>query len=138
VTESTFSTERRQSQRLRAQCEAELIASVTLLDAAQPENGTSTLVFMAETQDISAHGLALVLPSIRIDEKYCEQPRSLKLSLHLPDAAVELEVNAIRCVPLNVRDPGQGYLIGARINDISRDSAAQLETYLENLSNEPH
>jgi hypothetical protein len=111
-----------------------LIASVALLDAQQPENSSGPLVFMAETIDISANGLSLVLPSIRIDEKYCEQTRPFRLWLHLPAAAVDLEVRAIRCVPLNTSDPGQGYLIGALINEISQDHELELNTYLQKLS----
>src|SRR6266545_200492 len=115
MTDNSSHSERRRSARLKVQCHTELTADLSLLDAAQPEDPASKLVFFGETQDISAHGLSFVLPSIRIDEKYCEQSRPLRLSLQLPIAAIELEANAVRCVPLDENNLDQGYLIAARI-----------------------
>ena len=109
-----LTTERRNSQRLRARCYVELTTNLSILDS-EAEAHTEQLVFFGETRDLSSQGIGFVLPSTRIDENYCGGDNRFKLSLHLPEGAVELEVNPVRCVPLNAEDFGQGYLLGTKI-----------------------
>jgi hypothetical protein len=109
------------------------VASVALLDSTQEDDSSSELIFMGETHDISGNGLALVLPSIRIDEKCCEESKLLKLYLHLPATAVEMVVDPVRCIPLDSSDPDQGYLMGLRISRLGDAPEAELTNYLQNL-----
>jgi len=91
---------------------------------------------MGETRDISANGIAFVIPSIRIDERCCENSKLLKLHLHLPATAVEMAVEPIRCIPLDSSNPDQGYLMGFRVSGLGDDQAGELRNYLQNLSEE--
>jgi hypothetical protein len=109
-----LTTERRNSQRLRARCYVELTTNLSILDS-EAEAHTEQLVFFGETRDLSSQGIGFVLPSTRIDENYCSGENRFKLSLHLPEGPVKLEVNPVRCVPLNAEDFGQGYLLGTKI-----------------------
>lgn len=128
-----FPEERRSMPRLRVHCDAELIAGLSILDVAAQEND-DTLVFLGVTKDLSAQGLGLVLPSTQIDERYCNESNSLKVSLHLPECAVGLEVNPVRCEPLNPGDSAQGYLMGAKILRVTSHMEA-FALYLQTCGN---
>lgn len=109
-----FSTERRATRRLPAICDAVLVANLSILDS-NVEVNSEPLVFLGQTFDVSSKGIGLVIPSVHIDEKYCDGTNLLGLSVHLPKGSVKFEVNAIRCLPLDNRDLGEGYVVGTRI-----------------------
>ncbi|HYV06293.1 MAG TPA: PilZ domain-containing protein [Blastocatellia bacterium] len=117
--------------RLKARCEVELVANLSILDN-DVQNSDSSLVFLGRTQDLSATGLGMVLPSTIIDERFCSGSNRLNLSLHLPGGVVGLEVSPVRCERLTSPYMGQGYLLGTRITNV--DDRAQFERYLDTLS----
>jgi len=90
------------------------------------------LVFLGHAIDLSAHGLALNLPAIQIDERYCNESNKLTVSLQLPAGALEFAVAPVRCVPLDANDKGRGYLMGVRIIDIADQE--RFDEYLHTLS----
>lgn len=128
------SNERRRSHRMKAGCDAELTATLSILDNdAHPH--TDALVFFGRTKDLSASGLSLVLPSTPIDERYCgESAMPLQLSLHLPKGPINLEVSPVRCEPLNNDDTALGYLMGAQILSID-DNRDEYDEYLREILN---
>jgi hypothetical protein len=125
----TFPIERRHSQRIKVRCDAELTSNLSILggDANVPGE---LLIFFGETKDLSNHGVSLILPSISIDEKYCSESNRVKISLHLPEGSVALEIEPVHCVPLNPKDIGQGSLLGGRIVSMSGHEG-NLERYLQ-------
>ena len=124
--------ERRRSHRLKAGCDAELTATLSILDSDAQSNADS-LVFFGRTKDLSAGGLSLVLPSTPIDERYCgESAMPLQLSLHLPNGPVNLEVSPVRCEPLDSDDTAIGYLLGAQILSID-DNRDEYDEYLREI-----
>ena len=125
------SIERRRVRRLKAKCEVELVADLSLLDN-DVQNSDSSLIFLGRTHDLSAAGLGMVLPSTIIDERFCSGGNRLNLSLHVPGGVIGLEVSPVRCERLNTAYSGQGYLLGTRITKV--DDRAQFEKYLESLS----
>ena len=124
-------TDRRIARRFSAKCEAELIASLSILDS-EANVGSESLTFLGHITDLSARGLGLVLPSTRIDERYCRESDRLKLSIHLPRSKVTLELNPVRWVPLNPSNVGQGYFLGAKIVEVTEERA-EFERYLQAL-----
>ena len=124
--------ERRRSPRLKAGWDAELTTGLSILDTEAPAEDYS-LVFWGRTLDISAGGLALVLPSTLIDERYCGDESRLQLSLHLPTGSVNLEVSAVRCEPLQAEDTAMGYLIGAQILSLD-DNRDVYDGYVRSIS----
>ena len=124
-------TERRSAPRLRAICDVELRASLSLLDTETHESPDS-LLFFGRTRDLSARGLSLVLPSTPIDERFCGSDTRLRISLYLPTGSVEMLVNPVRCVPLSEQDSAMGYLMGAEIVK-STDESEQLDSYLRSI-----
>ena len=129
----TIPLERRQSLRLKARLEAELTAGLSLLEPDYIEDSSRQLVLMGVTLDLSATGLAFILPSIRISEDYCGRSQSLLLALHLPTSPVQLEIEFVHCVPLNEDDLDQGYLIGARIKGCGKIHESEWQKYLSGL-----
>ena len=127
--------ERRRMRRLRTQCEIELVAGLSILDA-DVQDSESSLIFLGRTHDLSAAGLAMVLPSTIIDERFCSGGNRLNLSLHSPKGVIDLEVSPVRCERLNGPYAGQGYLLGTRITNV--EDREQFERYLGTLSGQNH
>lgn len=125
------SIERRRVRRLKAHCEIELMATLSLLDN-DVQNTGSSLVFLGSTHDLSAAGMCMVLPSTVIDERFCTGDNRLNLSLHVPGGVIGLEVSPVRCEKLNGPYSGQGYLLGTTITNV--DDPAKFDQYLESLS----
>ena len=125
------SIERRRMRRLKAKCEVELVAGLSLLDN-DVQNSDSSLIFLGRTHDLSAGGIGMVLPSTIIDERFCSGGNRLNLSLHVPDGVIGLEVTPVRCERLSTPYSGHSYLLGTKITNV--DNRAQFEKYLESLS----
>ena len=126
------SIERRRVRRLKAKCEVELVAGLSLLDNDVQNSDSSPLIFLGRTHDLSAAGLGMVLPSMIIDERFCSGGNRLNLSLHVPGGVIGLEVSPVRCERLSTPYSSQGYLLGTRITNV--DDRAQFEKYLDSLS----
>lgn len=124
--------ERRESPRLLANCEAEVLADLSILDS-ETTGPVQPLVFMGQTKDLSSCGISLVIPSLLIDERFCTDGRSLGLSLYLPEGPVSMAVTPVRCLALSKMDGGMGYLLGARITEVL-DHREEFEHYLLRLT----
>ena len=129
------SIERRKMRRLKARCEVELVASLSLLDN-DVEGADAPLIFFGSTQDLSASGLGMVLPSTTIDERFCTGNNRLSLSLYVPEGVLRLEVSPVRCEPLVGPYAGRGYLLGTRIVGITNQD--KFDRYLDSLSSMNH
>jgi hypothetical protein len=123
--------ERRHARRLRVRCEVELAATLSLLDN-DAYDEDSKLIFFGQTSDLSAEGLAMVLPATIIDERFCSGDNRLKLSLHLPDGIIGLEVAPVRCERLKDAYQVNGYLLGTKITNV--EQRAPFERYLDSVS----
>ena len=132
VNSELTSVERRLSPRLTAYCDAEVLADLSILDS-ETVGSTPSLVFMGQTKDLSKFGIGLILPSLLIDERFCNDSNRLELSLYLPDGRVTMVVSPVRCSALDETDGGRGYLVGARIHQVI-DHRDEFEQYLQNLA----
>jgi hypothetical protein len=132
VSTSLDSFERRATRRLATTCDAVLIANLSILDT-NAEVSAEPLVFFGQTIDVSPNGIGLKIPSVQIDERYCDGKNQLGLSVHLPNAIVKFEVNAVRCLPLDKRDFGEGYVVGTRILRVLQSEDEFFE-YLDTLA----
>jgi len=80
------------------------------------------------TLDISSTGLALIVPAIRIGEHYLAgADRRLHVKLELPSGPVEMKVATVRYESL---EDDSGYLIGARILEMSDTDRVSFEKYV--------
>ena len=124
--------DRRQSPRINATLEARLDFSVLLRDAEPSAGGVQHLRACAgHTVNVSAEGLAVVLHAQNIDEQYLLGAEgSMAIELDLPNGlSIEIQATPVRYQKLN-----EGYLIGARISEMTdRDRELYLE-YLAELA----
>ena len=120
-----FIGNRRHSKRVRAQ----LSFTLSLSDPRTNTNGSRRLPSLnGQTLDVSSTGLALIVPAIRIGEHYLAgSERRLHIKLELPSGPVELKVVAVRYESL---EDESGYLIGARIVEMSNPDRASFENFV--------
>ena len=123
-----FIGNRRRSKRVRAR----LSFTLSLADPRVNMNGSRRLPTLdGYTLDVSTTGLALVVPAIRIGEHYLAgNDRRLHIKLELPSGPVEIKVSTVRYESL---DDESGYLIGARIVEISDSDRASFNKYVLSL-----
>ena len=87
------------------------------------------------TLDLSASGLGLIVPAIRINDRYLTAPdQILHLLLEFPSGQIEMRVAPVRYEQLDREGAADGYLIGVRIADMSDDARARFEEYLKELT----
>ncbi|HKP72692.1 MAG TPA: PilZ domain-containing protein [Pyrinomonadaceae bacterium] len=87
------------------------------------------------TRDISTGGLALIVPAIRIEDRYLAAPdQALRLLLEYPTGLIEMRVAAVRYERLEEADADTGYLIGVRITEMADDDRARFVSYLKDLN----
>jgi len=91
--------------------------SVSLSAAAQGRNGARRVSSLdGHTLDVSASGLALIVPQIRIAEHHLVgENRGLNLHLKLPDGSAEILAAPVRYERLEEDEMETGYLIGVKI-----------------------
>src|SRR6185295_12233565 len=120
-----FIGNRRHSKRVRAR----LSFTLSLTDPRVRANGSRRLPGLnGHTLDVSSTGVALVVPAIRIGEHYLAgSERRLYIKLELPSGPVEMKVVAVRYESL---EDESGYLIGARIVEMSDSDRASFEKYV--------
>ena len=120
-----FVGNRRHSRRVRVR----LNFTLSLSDPRVSSNGSRKLPKLdGHTLDVSATGLALVVPAIRIGEHYLAgSDRRLHIKLELPGGPVEMKVESARYESL---EDESGYLIGAQILEMSDSDRGSFEKYL--------
>lgn len=123
-----FIGNRRGSKRVRTR----LTFTLSLSDPRVSSNGARRLPSLdGHTLDVSMTGLALIVPAIRIDEHYLAgADRKLHLKLELPSGPVEMKVASARYESL---EDDTGYLIGARILEMSDTDRAAFQQYVAKL-----
>lgn len=93
-----------------------LPCSVSLPDA--ETHRTHPLI--GHTHDVSLGGVALIIPDIHIgDHDLISPERTLRITLALPKERVDIYAAPVRYERVS---EGEGYLIGARITDVSARS----------------
>ena len=120
-----FIGNRRASRRVRTR----LSFTLSLSDPRVNSNGSRRLPKLdGYTLDVSATGLALIVPAIRIGEHYLAgADRKLHVKLELPTGPVEMKVASVRYEGL---EDDSGYLIGAQILEMSDADRASFEKYV--------
>ena len=123
--------DRRQSPRLHANLQARLDFSVLLREAESADSGVQHLRAVAgHTVNLSAHGLAVMLHARNIDEQYLIGQGSMSIELDLPNG-LSIEIQA---TPVRYEKREEGYLIGARISEMSERNRELYEAYLREIA----
>jgi hypothetical protein len=114
---------------------ARLMFTISLKDPRVSSNGSRRLPKVdGHTLDVSSTGLGLVVPAIRIGEHYLAgEDRKLYVKLELPTGPVELKVVTVRYESLEESREETGYVIGARITEMSDQDRASYDAYVAKL-----
>jgi hypothetical protein len=84
--------------------------------------------------DVSADGMALVLPAIRIGDRYLAgESHPLLVTLELPDSRLALHTVAVRYDTFADGDQ-TGYQVGVRITKLGQEERAHYVDFLAQLS----
>ena len=131
-----FIGNRRRHRRVRAR----LSFTLNLSDPRVTSNGGRRLPTLnGHTLDISSTGLALIVPAIRIGEHYLAgSDRRLHLKLELPNGPVEMKLTTVRYESLDESQEETGYLIGARIIEMTDEDRASFDSYVAKLLSQPN
>src|SRR5678816_420177 len=94
-------------------------------------NGRRPQSMKGYTRDICAKGLGLIVPAIRIGERYLAGENCrLAITLELPSGPIEVRAMAVRYEPLEEDDIDQGYLIGVRIMEMNDEHTKLFKAFL--------
>lgn len=123
--------DRRHSTRRRVR----LNLSLSLAPATKNLNGTRRISSLeGYTVDVSANGLALIVPQITLGEHHLVgENRSLNLKVELPGGPVEIEASPVRYQRLEENHAETGYLIAVKIVRMPDDDRARFSAYVATL-----
>ena len=128
-----FVGNRRRAPRHRAR----LLFSVSLLDVkattdkASPPQKRRAPAVEGYTRDLSATGLALIVPAIRVGDRYLSgEGNILSIKLELPAGPVQAQAAPVRYEQLGEENEEKGFLIGAHITEMSESDRARYTEYL--------
>lgn len=115
-----------------------LPASLSLINTETPASSTAhPPSALGYTRDISAEGLALIVPSILLgDYDLSSGELMLRIILALPTGNVELRATVVRHERLEQSAPDIGYLIGLSITEMSEADRTLYAEYLHTLGGE--
>lgn len=124
--------DRRQSPRHDANLQARLEFSVLLREAENSATGVQHMRAVAgHTVNLSAIGLAVMLHAQNIDEQYLSGDEgSMAIELDLPNG-LSIEIQA---TPVRYQKIEDGYLIGARISEMTARDRELYEEYLREIA----
>lgn len=110
--------------------------SLSLVSPTKNLNGTPrTNSMVGYTSDLSARGLALIVPAITLgDHHLVGENRSLSLTLELPEGHVVMQVTPVRYERLEEQSSETGYLIGVKITGMPEEDRAVFSEYVATLS----
>jgi hypothetical protein len=129
---------RRRAPRYTAHLEVGLALSVSLSSAKpRARDDDQPLKLAGYTRDVSATGLALIVPAIRIGGQYITgENRTLEIIIKLPSGTIKIKATPVRYSPLEAEGTDTGYLIGAQIIEMSDEDRARFDAYLRTLTKE--
>lgn len=117
-----------------------LAFSISVPDRAKSFNGARrTRVMEGHTLDISASGLALIVPAITLGEHHIVgENRTLNVNLQLPVGPIDLKVTPVRYESLEDHETETGYLIGVKILEVAEVDRGKLAEYVATFQIESH
>jgi len=108
-----------------------LPVSVSLLDA---EASAEPVLVQGHTRDVSAEGLGVILPHIRVGGRYLVGDSvTLRVTLKLPDAYARLYGTPVRHEKLDANGPDTGFFVGLRLTETDERDRTLLVEYINSL-----
>lgn len=126
-----YAGDRRHAKRVKAR----LDFTLSLVGPALSSNGRKRVISIkGHTLDLSDTGLALIVPSIIVNEHHLVgENRNMYLTLELPDGPIEMNVTPIRYERLDDHPTEIGYLIGVKLVNGEERDRLKFSQYLSEL-----
>ncbi len=126
-----YAGDRRHAKRVKVR----LDFTLSLVGPALSSNGMKRVISVnGHTLDLSSTGLALVVPSIIVNEHHLvSENRNMYVKLQLPDGPVELNVTPIRYERLDEHPTETGYLIGVKLGNVEEHNRSRFDDYVSQL-----
>lgn len=132
-----FVGNRRRAPRYVTHLEVGLALHVSLPGADARQKESQPVKLAGYTRDISASGLALIVPTIRVGGQYVTgENRRLRIMLKLPAGSIEIHATPVRYSPLDEEGSDTGYLVGVQIVSMSDEDRALFNAYLDKMKTE--
>lgn len=131
-----FVSDRRHAPRYPARLPA-IVSPVPAAGNARNHAGRPAPTLSGHTRDLSATGLSLVLPAVRIGDRYLTgEGRPVQITLELPAGSVRLRAVPVRYERLGDEEEGgeRGYLVGAHIMEMDAEDLARFGEYVRELA----
>jgi c-di-GMP-binding flagellar brake protein YcgR len=116
--------------------QARLAFTLSLAGPATKLNGSRQgAVLKGHTLNVSINGIALIVPSILLAEHHLiGENRKLNVKLELAQGTVEMKVVPIRYESLEEHETETGYLIGAKIVEMSEVDRERFTQFVAGLA----
>lgn len=116
--------------------EIRLPFSISVSGPAKNANGSPrTRTLQGHTLDISAGGMSLIVPTIRLGEYHLVgENRGFTLRLELPVGPIEMLVSPVRYEALEEHETESGFLIGVKIVEMSQTDRVQFAEYFSTFA----
>jgi len=126
-----FVGDRREVKRQRVR----LAFTISIVLFAKNRTGARRIISMdGHTLDLSANGMALIVPAITLDEHHLVgENRTLNVQLELPQGPVEMQVVPVRYERLEEHASETGYLIASKIVGMSESDRIRYREYVATL-----
>jgi hypothetical protein len=126
-----YAGDRRRAKRVKAR----LNFTLSLVGPALSSNGMKRVISIdGHTLDLSTTGLALVVPTIIVNEHHLVgENRNMYLKLELPDSSLDLNVVPIRYERLDDHPTETGYLIGVKLGNVEQEDHTRFSDYVSQL-----
>lgn len=126
-----FVGDRREVKRHRVR----LAFNISIASPAKNLKGSRRTISMdGHTLDLSANGMALIVPAITLGEHHLVgENRSLHVQLELPPGPLEMEVAPVRYERLEEQASETGYLIAVKIIGMLESDRARYREYVSTL-----
>lgn len=126
--------DRRREQRAGASLKARLILSEAFLHRDMAMHEVRNIELYGYVRDLSTLGVGIVIPYVSFDTQTCSEGLPILLTLLDPKVPVEVQVETIHCGPLNLREPGDGCVVGAKLGEISEQTRSTITPHLRQAS----
>ncbi len=113
--------------------EARLVCRVALKARRAGANGARKAPMLeGQTRDLSATGISLLMPAIRLGDHYLTgEGSTLLIELELPDEVIQVQAVAVRYERLEEEGARSEYVIGTRITEMTEEARARFNAYLQ-------
>jgi hypothetical protein len=128
--DTSLTSDRRRDPRVGAHLDAHLVMSESFLHQDMATDEVRNIKLYGYVHDMSASGVGIVVPSTCFDTRTCSEGLPIHLTFASTKASVDVQAEAIHCAPLNLQEPMEGYVVGAKFNELSEQARAAITAHL--------